>query len=514
MTDGVLLRARGITKKFPGVVALDGVDFDLRAGEVHILLGENGAGKSTLVKILSGAYAPDAGEVFIDGQRVESFDPRVAEQMGVSIIYQEFNLVPYLNVAENIFLGRFPKKHGLIDHRQMHANAAALLRGLNMNVDTRSLIVELSTPQQQMVEVAKALSIQSKILIMDEPTSSLSGRETEQLFATIHKLNSQGIGIIYISHRLQELHEVGDRVTVLRDGQFIGCKDVDEVTVDELVGMMVGHSVDEMFERDYQPQGAECLRVENLSSGTRLQDISINLHHGEIVGLAGLVGSGRTELARAIFGVDKYDSGAIVLFGKAMRNFGAANMVDLGVSLIPEDRKSQGLALILSVAENVVVSSLDRLFPSFFVSANKEKEIAMQYVEKLRIATPSTARLAQFLSGGNQQKVVLAKWLCTKARIFIFDEPTRGIDVGAKAEIHGFMNELVREGAAVMMISSELPEVIGMSDRIYVMREGKIAAELPHAEATQERIIHFAMGADEVRNNRKQAELTANRKSA
>lgn len=514
MTDGVLLQARGITKKFPGVVALDGVDFDLRAGEVHILLGENGAGKSTLVKILSGAYAPDAGEVFIDGQRVESFDPRVAQQMGVSIIYQEFNLVPYLNVAENIFLGRFPKKHGLIDHGQMHANAGALLRGLNMNVDTRSLIVELSTPQQQMVEVAKALSIQSKILIMDEPTSSLSGRETEQLFATIHKLNSHGIGIIYISHRLQELHEVGDRVTVLRDGQFIGCKVVDDVTVDELVGMMVGHSVDEMFERDYQPQGAECLHVENLSSGTRFQDISINLHHGEIVGLAGLVGSGRTELARAIFGVDKYDSGTIVLFGKAMRNFDAANMVDLGVSLIPEDRKSQGLALILPVAENVVVSSLDRLFPNFFVSANREKEIAMQYVEKLRIATPSTARLSQFLSGGNQQKVVLAKWLCTKAKIFIFDEPTRGIDVGAKAEIHGFMNELVREGAAVMMISSELPEIIGMSDRVYVMRQGRVAAELPHAEATQERIIHFAMGADEVRKNRKQADLTANMASA
>lgn len=511
MTDGVLLQAQGITKKFPGVVALDGVDFDLRAGEVHILLGENGAGKSTLVKILSGAYAPDEGDVVIDGQRVESFDPRIAEQLGVSIIYQEFNLVPYLNVAENIFLARFPKRHGLIDHKRMHADAAALLSSLNMNVDTHSLIVELSTPQQQMVEVAKALSIRSRILIMDEPTSSLSARETEQLFATIHKLTSQGIGIIYISHRLQELHEVGDRVTVLRDGRFIGCKAVDEVSVDELVGMMVGHSVDEMFERDHQVQGTECLRVENLSSGKRLRNISIKLHHGEIVGLAGLVGSGRTELARAIFGVDKYDSGTIILFGKEMRDFHAADMVDLGVSLIPEDRKSQGLALILPVAENVVVSSLDRLFPKLFVSKSKEKEIAMQYVDKLRIATPSTSRLAQFLSGGNQQKVVLAKWLCTKAKIFIFDEPTRGIDVGAKAEIHGFMNELVREGAAVMMISSELPEIIGMSDRVYVMREGKIVAELPHAEATQERIIHFAMGADEVRKNKRQADATANR---
>jgi ribose transport system ATP-binding protein len=266
-----------------------------------------------------------------------------------------------------------------------------------------------------------------------------------------------------------------------------------------------------MFERDYQPQGMECLRVENLSSGKRLQDISINLHHGEIVGFAGLVGSGRTELARAIFGVDKYESGTIFLFGKEIRNFHAADMVDLGVSLIPEDRKSQGLALILPVAENVVVSSLDRLFPKLFVSKSKENEIALQYVEKLRIATPSTTRLAQFLSGGNQQKVVLAKWLCTKAKIFIFDEPTRGIDVGAKAEIHGFMNELVREGAAVMMISSELPEIIGMSDRVYVMREGKIVAELFHTDATQERIIQFAMGADEVRKKKKQADVTANR---
>ncbi len=505
MGEGVLLRARGVTKRFPGVVALDNVDFDLRAGEVHILLGENGAGKSTLVKILSGAFAPDGGEVFIEEQKVDSFDPRVAQHLGVSIIYQELNLAPYLNVAENIFLGRFPTKHGLIDHNKMHADSAGLLRSLNMNVDTHSLVVELTTPQQQMVEIAKALLSHSKILIMDEPTSSLSARETEQLFATIHKLTSQGIGIIYISHRLQELHEVGDRVTVLRDGQFVGCRRVDEVTVDELVGMMVGHSVDEMFERDYRPQGAECLRVEKLCSGKRLQNITINLHYGEIVGLAGLVGSGRTDLARAIFGVDKYDSGTIVLFGKAMRDFHASEMVDMGVSLIPEDRKNQGLALILPVAENVVVSSLDRLFPKLFVSRRKEKEITMQYVDSLRIATPSTGRLAQFLSGGNQQKVVLAKWLCTKAKIFIFDEPTRGIDVGAKAEIHGFMNELVKEGAAVMMISSELPEIIGMSDRVYVMREGRIVAELPHADATQERIIHFAMGADEARKNKKQA---------
>lgn len=507
MDGSILISARGISKSFPGVLALDKVNIELRAGETHILLGENGAGKSTLIKILSGAYAPDEGEVIIDGKKVTHFNPIVAQHMGVSTIYQEFNLIPYMNVAQNIFFGRFPKKNGFLDHKKMHADAAEILNSLNMNVDTHSLIVDLGVAQQQMVEVAKALSVKSKILIMDEPTSSLSERETEQLFATVHKLNSQGIGIIYISHRLQELQEVGDRVTVLRDGQLIACKDIKEVTVDGLVKMMVGHEVDEMFCRDYQPQGTEFLRVEALNSGKRLQNINLNIHSGEIVGLSGLVGSGRTELARAIFGVDKYHSGKIWLFGEEISDQNASIMVKKGVSLLPEDRKIQGLALILPVAENIVISSLDHLFPKFFVNKNKEKEIAMKYVDELRIATPSTARLAQYLSGGSQQKVVLAKWLCTKAQIFIFDEPTRGIDVGAKAEIHGFMNELVKEGAAILMISSELPEIIGMSDRIYVMRAGKIVAEIPHAEATQERIIEFAMGADEIKKNREQADL-------
>jgi len=507
MDGSELISAKNITKDFPGVRALDNVNFDLRAGETHILLGENGAGKSTLIKILSGAYAPEGGEVYIDGQKVIDFNPRTAERRGVSTIYQEFNLIPYMNVAQNIFIGRFPKKHGLIDHKKMHADAAKILSSMNMNVDTQSLIVDLGVAQQQMVEVAKALSVESKILIMDEPTSSLSERETEQLFATVHNLNAQGIGIVYISHRLQELQEVGDRVTILRDGHFIACKDIKDVTFDDLVKMMVGHAVDEMFCRDYQTQGTEFLRVEGLNSGNRLQNIHLNLHSGEIVGLSGLVGSGRTELARAIFGVDNFDSGKIWLFGEEISGQSASSMVEKGVSLIPEDRKNQGLALILPVAENIVISSLGQLFPKFFVSRNKEKEIAMKYVDELRIATPSTARLTKFLSGGSQQKVVLAKWLCTKAKVFIFDEPTRGIDVGAKAEIHGFMNELVKEGAAVLMISSELPEIIGMSDRIYIMRAGKIVKEIPHSEATQEVIIEFAMGADEIKKRKEQAEM-------
>ena len=507
MSGQTIIEARGITKVFPGVRALDKVDFQLKAGETHILLGENGAGKSTLMKVLSGAYAPDEGEVHIGGQKVKAFTPRAAMRMGVNIIYQEFNLIPYMDVAHNVFLGRFKTRYGLLDHKRMQADAAALLGSLNMNIDPRALIADLSTAEQQMVEIAKALSIQSTALIMDEPTSALSERETEQLFATIHQLNEKGIGIIYISHRLQELDQVGDRVTVLRDGKLVGTRNVKEVSVDELVSMMVGRSVGEAFQRKHQPLGAECLRVEGLSKGKRLQDVSITLRSGEIVGLAGLVGSGRTDLARAVFGVDKYESGRIQLFGKEISDFSVSDMVARGVSLIPEDRKSQGLALILSVAENIVISSLQRLFPRMAVSKKKETDIVMQYVEKLRIATPSPARLAQFLSGGNQQKVVVAKWLCTKARIFIFDEPTRGIDVGAKAEIYALMDSLVKEGAAILMISSELPEIIGMSDRIYVMREGRIVAEMQHAEATQEKIIEYAMGADEVK--RQQQKTTA-----
>jgi ABC-type sugar transport system ATPase subunit len=507
MNGSALISAKNITKVFPGVRALDNVNFELKPGETHVLLGENGAGKSTLIKILSGAYAPDGGEVFIDGEKVTDFKPATVEHMGVSTIYQEFNLFPYLNVAQNIFIGRFPKKHGLIDHKKMHTDAAEILSRLNMNVDTHAMVVDLGVAQQQMVEIAKALSIKSKILIMDEPTSALSERETEQLFATVHQLNSQGIGIIYISHRLEELHEVGDRVTVLRDGQYIGCKDIKDVEISELVTMMVGHAVDELYVRDYQKVGDEYLRVENINSGKRLQNVSITLHSGEIVGLSGLVGAGRTELARAIFGVDKFENGKVWLFGKEIINQSATEMVENGVSLIPEDRAHQGLALILPIADNIVVSSLNHLFPKFFVNKNKEKEIAMKYVDELQIATPSTTRLAQFLSGGSQQKVVLAKWLCTKAKIFIFDEPTRGIDIGAKAEIHAFMNELVKEGAAVLMISSELPEIIGMSDRIYVMRLGKIVAEIPHSEASQERIIEFAMGVDEMKKNKNQADM-------
>ena len=497
MSDELLLRAEGICKQFPGVQALDEVNFDLQAGEVHVLLGENGAGKSTLMKILAGAYQPDSGKIFMNGNEIAFHTPRQAQLAGIAIIYQEFNLVPYMNVAQNIFLGRFPKRYGLfLDHKKMHADAKKQLKSLYLDLDTNAFTITLGTGQQQMVEVAKALSVESRVLIMDEPTASLTETEIDHLFKIIRELKKRGIGIIYISHRLQEVHEIGDRVTVLRDGKYIGTKDVKDVDIPDLVKMMVGRNIDKMFERTYQPRGEEALRVENLGCGKKLKDACMTLHCGEIVGLAGLVGAGRTELARAIFGVDPIDSGKVFVFGKEFHPSSPAQMVQAGVSLLPEDRKNQGLCLILPTSENMVMASLKKLFPKFMVNNRKEKTVVMDYIKDLRIATPSPKRIVQFLSGGTQQKVVLAKWLCTEAKIFIFDEPTRGIDVGAKAEIHAFMNELVKNGAAVLMISSELPEVLGMSDRIYVMREGQIIKELSCQEATQEKIIGFAMGGD------------------
>ena len=494
MAEKPLLQAKGITKTFPGVLALSNVDFDLYPGEVHVLLGENGAGKSTLMKVLAGAYPSDSGTIVLNGQEIRLVNPRQAQKLGIGIIYQEFNLVPYMSVAQNIFQGRFPHRWGLLDQTRMHAESLKLLNSLNMYIDTRAKVISLGVAQQQMVEVAKALSVQSKILIMDEPTAALTDREIEQLFAAIHRLKQQGIGIIYISHRLQEVHQIGDRVTVLRDGKFIGTRQVNQVTVDELITMMVGRTITHMFPRDYQPRGAEALRVEGMCRGTRLRGASLVVHSGEIVGLAGLVGAGRTELARAVFGADPYETGEVYVFGQQVKAASPDRMVKLGMGLLPEDRKVQGLAMILSLSENIVLASLQRLFPRRFVDTRKEREVVAQYIQDLRIATPSPKRLVQFLSGGTQQKVVLAKWLCTHSRIFIFDEPTRGIDVGAKAEIHGFMNELVKQGAAVLMISSDLPEILGMSDRIYVMRQGQVVAEVPRDRATQERIVAYAMG--------------------
>ncbi len=497
MEKKLLLSVEKINKRFPGVQALDNVDFNLYAGECHVLIGENGAGKSTLMKIIAGAYQPDSGSLFIDGQLLRFQNPIQAQEAGIGIIYQEFNLIPDLNVAQNMYLGRYPKRLGmLIDHKELHRKSAEVLKSLGLNIDTNAFCGDLGTGQQQMVEVAKALTMNSKILIMDEPTAALTDREIDRLFETIQRLKENGIGIIYISHRLEEVSEIGDRVTVLRDGKYIGTMDISEAEISKMVKMMVGREMDSLYGEDESVHevGEVALRVENIVSGKRIVSASLDVRTGEIVGLAGLVGAGRTDLARVIFGADKCDSGKVFVFGKEVKPKTPSDMVKRGLGLIPEDRKGQGLCLILPTSENIVLANLRKLFNGFIVKMRKERQVTMDYIKDLRIATPSTSRIVQYLSGGTQQKVVLAKWLCTNSRIFIFDEPTRGIDVGAKAEIHGLMRELVKNGAAILMISSELPEILGMSDRIFVMREGSVVAEMNRDEATQEKVIAHAMG--------------------
>ncbi len=497
MADDLVLQLEGISKQFPGVKALDDVHFDLRRGEVHMLVGENGAGKSTLIKILAGAYRHDAGRIVISGQRADIQNPAQALALGVSVIYQEFNLVPFLSVAQNIFLGReprHPKVPGLIDHARMNAESQALLDSLGVDIDPCTTVHSLGVAQQQMVEVAKALSVKAQIVVMDEPTSALTTREIEQLFAAIRRLTARGVSVIYISHRLEEVFQIGDRVTVLRDGKWITTMPVRDATMEAIIQAMVGRTIERMFPRDFAAEKGEiALAVRSLHRHGVLHDINLTVRCGEVVGLAGLVGAGRTELARVIFGADLYDAGQVTIFGRTVRG-SPAGCVSIGVGFLPEDRKREGLALILPMRENVVMASLRRLFPSGIIQRAKERRVVTDFVKSLDIATPSIHRMTKFLSGGTQQKVVLAKWLCTQSRFLIFDEPTRGIDVGAKAEIHQLMNELVKQGAAILMISSELPEILNMSDRIYVMHEGRIAKELSREEANQEAILRHAMG--------------------
>jgi len=497
MAEDLVLQLEGISKQFPGVKALEDVNFDLRRGEVHALVGENGAGKSTLIKVLAGAHRPDAGRIVINGQPVVIDNPAQALARGVSVIYQEFNLVPYLTVAQNIFLGREPRRlgiPGLIDYAWMNAEAEALLRSLGVDIDPRATVYYLGVAQQQMVEVAKALSVNAQIVVMDEPTSALTTKEIEQLFAAIQRLMARGVSVIYISHRLEEVFQIGGRVTVLRDGKWITTMNVRDATMDVLIHAMVGRTIDRMFLREFAAdRGEVALAVRNLHRHGVLRDINLTVRCGEVVGLAGLVGSGRTELARVIFGADSYDAGEVTIFGRRVRG-SPAGCVAIGVGFLPEDRKREGLALILPMRENVVMASLRRLFPSGIIQRAKERAVVSDFVKSLDIATPSIHRMTKFLSGGTQQKVVLAKWLCTQSRFLIFDEPTRGIDVGTKAEIHQLMNELVKQGAAILMISSELPEVLNMSDRIYVMHKGRIAKELSREEASQEAILRYAMG--------------------
>ncbi len=478
--ESAILTAAGITKLFPGVKALDGIDFDLRAGEVHILVGENGAGKSTLAKVLLGAYQPDEGEIFFKGEKVKFSCARQALEKGIAAVYQEFTLVPYLNVAQNIFLNReYRTRLGLLDHKRMEREAGELLETLNCNyIDVRLPVKQLSVAEQQMVEIAKALSFHPEVIVFDEPTATLSEREVSSLFEQIHKLKAAGIGIIYVSHRMQEFPLIGDRITVMRDGRKIATVGIRDCSNEELVNMMVGRDISQVYVRTPNSHTGAALETRSLcDKAGRVKNVSIRVDKGEIVGLAGLVGAGRTETAQMIFGINPVLSGSVFINGEEVLPKSPVQMVRKGVGLVSEDRKRQGLALKDSVAWNVVAVSLKRYFPRFFINYDRIREIAIDYKKRLRIATPDVDKACKQLSGGNQQKVVLAKWLSQDSEFLIFDEPTRGIDVGAKMEIYALMDQLASQGKAILMISSELPEVIGMSDRIYVMHEGAIVDE-------------------------------------
>ncbi|UCH11685.1 MAG: sugar ABC transporter ATP-binding protein [Fidelibacterota bacterium] len=484
-----------IRKEFPGVVALDDVHFDLRRGEVHVLLGENGAGKSTLVKILSGAYRMTSGEIRLSGDQTDIHNPHHAQELGISIIYQEFNLVPHLSAAENIFLGR-ERIHttGLIDQKRIVSEAHRVLDGLGVKIDVRRAVGDLGVAQQQMVEVAKALSQDARILIMDEPTSALTEYEIKELFAAIRQLKAEGVAVIYISHRLEELFEIGDRVTVLRDGKYVGTYDIGDVSKSELITMMVDRELKEHFPKVKAKPGEEVLRIENLSTKEVLRNVNLSLRRGEVLGVAGLLGSGRTELARALFGIDRVDRGTITIRGGPRSIRSPRQAINQGIGFLTEDRKSQGLIMVLSLKDNICLPSVDQFSRFGFMNGKAEAQAAEQSIQDLRIKTPSISQQVMNLSGGNQQKVVISKWLCRHADILIFDEPTRGIDVGSKVEIYQLMNKLTARGAAIIMISSELPEILGMSDRIAVMNNGRIAGEFAAGEATQEIILQAALG--------------------
>ena len=493
--DLPLLELRGISKSFPGVRALDDVAVDCRAGEVHALVGQNGAGKSTLIKALYGADQPDRGEFRFEGKAVSIASPADARRLGIAVIFQEFSLVPHLDVAQNIFLGREFRSRvpGMVDRRRLHEEARRVLDAFGLDLDTRTPAHRLGVAQQQMVEIAKALSQRARIVVMDEPTAALSEPEIARLFAIIRTLRSEGVAILYVSHRLHEIFEIADRITVLRDGRKVAEPSPTGTTVNDLVGMMIGREVSTTYrERFCDSPGAPALEVEDLHAANGVRGASLVVRRGEIVGLAGLVGAGRTELARAIFGADPVAGGRLRLFGRPHHG-GPERSVSAGVGLVPEDRKGQGLALVRSVHDNLLSAGLRRLFPSRWYGPGRALRASTELVARLHVATPSPRRLVKFLSGGNQQKVVIGKWLNAGSRLFIFDEPTRGIDVGGKVEVYRLMEHLVADGAAVLMISSELPEVVSVCDRAYVMRDKTIVGQLQRSELSEENILRLAM---------------------
>ena len=486
-----LLEMRKIVKRYPGVLALDKVSIDLKPGEVHCLVGENGAGKSTLMKILSGAIKKDSGEIFINGDKVEYNSPSESQSRGINIIYQDFKLVPELTAAENIFLGREIKNSFFLNRKEMNIRAAETISQLGENIDITLPVSKLSSAERQMVEIAKAIIGNVKILAMDEPTAPLTSKEINNLFKVIKKIKDNGVGIIYISHRLEEIFEIGDRVTVLRDGKLVhsaGMKDVDK---NQLIKLMVGRELASDYPINKAKKGNEILRLENLSA-YKINEVSLSLYKGEVLGIAGLVGAGRSELVRAIFGADKITSGKIFINDKEVKINSPKEAIDSGIALLTEDRNLLGLFMNMSIRENISVSSLSKMMNGLFINEQKEISSVQKLFDQLKVKAPSIETSVEALSGGNRQKVVLARWLGTNSNILIFDEPTAGIDVGVKFEIYNLINKLAEEGKGIIVISSELPELMGISDRIFIMCEGRITGELSHDEASQEKILNLA----------------------
>jgi ribose transport system ATP-binding protein len=491
-----LLKMEGISKAFPGVQALSNVSFELNKGEVHALLGENGAGKSTLMKILTGIYKKDSGSIVYQGEEIEVTDTRAAQNLGISIIHQELNLAPDLTVAQNIFIGREPKKgfNLFLDEKELNHITQSLFDRLNINLNPRDKVGTLTVAKQQMVEIAKALSFDSKVLIMDEPTAALTDSEIDSLFTMIKKLRHDGVGIVYISHRMEELKRITNRITIMRDGTYVGTVNTQEATIDEIISMMVGRKIYQNQRPEIKQRNTEkVLEVKNLNRGTTLKDVSFELHKGEILGFAGLMGAGRTEVARAIFGADPLDSGEIFIKGKSVKIKSPVDAVQQGIGYLSEDRKQYGLMLEMDVKANVAIATMENFFTTGWLNSSKINNQSKAMVESLKIKTPSVNQLVKNLSGGNQQKVVIAKWLTRDSDILIFDEPTRGIDIGAKDEIYKLLNELAAQGKSIIMISSELPEILRMSHRVIVMCEGRITGELTNDETiSQESIMSLA----------------------
>ena len=490
----VILTMKGIDKSFPGVHALDHVDLEVRKGEVLALMGENGAGKSTLMKVLTGIYKKDEGTITYEGKEVEFENPRAAQAAGIVIVHQELNMMNHLTVAQNIFIGREIMKGNLIDDAKMNEEAKKLFAKLNIEIDPTEKMGNLTVGKQQMCEIAKAISHDAKVIIFDEPSAALTESEIEELFKIIRDLKEKGVGMVYISHRMDEIKVITDRVTVMRDGTYVGTIITKESTKDDIINMMVGRVIyeDPKAASNVKPDAPVVLKVEHLNAGKMVRDVSFELRKGEILGFSGLMGAGRTETARALFGADKKDSGEIYINGKKVEINSPEDAVKCGIGYLSEDRKRYGCVVAKTVAENTTMASMENFMSGLFINKKKEEESAWEYVKALKTKTPTVDTEVVNLSGGNQQKVVIAKWLVRDCEILIFDEPTRGIDVGAKSEIYTLMNELVAQGKSIIMISSEMTEVLRMSDRVIVMCEGRKTGEIDISEATQENIMHLA----------------------